>query len=195
MKDYYSTLGIKKEASSEEVKKAYFELAKKYHPDSNDAAEIEKFHEITEAYKVLSDKTERRKYDDLMAEPVKKSAETKITGEATYHTEKRPSFRDDELKAFYRHRFLKGIIKVIGFSILVSLIGYLLSMILDGAWYFGVLAGFVIGFFWSLNNNFKVSTFFRTKGGQKIFRIISVLLILIGVGYFGWLIAFQLWLQ
>lgn len=66
-KDYYEILGVSKTASDEEIKKAYRQLAKKYHPDANigdDKAQAEeKFKEISEAYSVLSDKQKRQQYD------------------------------------------------------------------------------------------------------------------------------------
>jgi molecular chaperone DnaJ len=64
-KDYYETLGVSKEASQDEIRKAYKKLAKKYHPDlnkDNDQAEA-KFKEINEAYKVLGDEKSRSNYD------------------------------------------------------------------------------------------------------------------------------------
>lgn len=65
-RDYYTTLGVTKTASQEEIKKAYRSLAKKYHPDSNKGADAEKkFKEISEAYTVLSDPEKRKKYDLL----------------------------------------------------------------------------------------------------------------------------------
>lgn len=61
MKDYYEILGISKNASPEEIKKAYYKLAHKYHPDKG--GEEKKFKEINEAYQVLSDKEKRNQYD------------------------------------------------------------------------------------------------------------------------------------
>lgn len=63
-KDYYDVLGISRDASKEALKKAYRELAKKYHPDvSKDPNAAEKFKEISEAYAVLSDNDKRMQYD------------------------------------------------------------------------------------------------------------------------------------
>jgi len=67
-KDYYETLGIKRDASEAEVKSAYRKLARKYHPDVNKTKEAEeKFKEINEAYEVLGDKQKRQRYDSLGA--------------------------------------------------------------------------------------------------------------------------------
>src|ERR1700744_2734764 len=65
-KDYYKTLGVPKTATAAEIKKAYRELARKFHPDANkgDAKAEERFKEITEAYNVLSDDKQRKEYDD-----------------------------------------------------------------------------------------------------------------------------------
>lgn len=64
-RDYYEILGVSRDATDEEIKKAYRRLALKYHPDRNpgDKEAEEKFKEINEAYAVLSDKEKRRHYD------------------------------------------------------------------------------------------------------------------------------------
>ncbi|MCL2736177.1 MAG: molecular chaperone DnaJ [Propionibacteriaceae bacterium] len=62
--DYYSVLGVPRDASEEEIKKAYRKLAMKYHPDvASEAASAEKFKQIGEAYEVLSDPQKRSLYD------------------------------------------------------------------------------------------------------------------------------------
>ncbi len=68
--DYYKILGVSRNASDEEIKKAYRKLALKYHPDrtKGDKAAEEKFKQISEAYAVLSDKEKRKQYDAFGSE-------------------------------------------------------------------------------------------------------------------------------
>jgi len=71
--DYYETLGVKKDASTEEIKRAYKKLARKHHPDVNKDNQKEaekKFKEISEAYEVLADPQKRANYDRFGKEGV-----------------------------------------------------------------------------------------------------------------------------
>ena len=61
-KDYYGILGVSKTASKEDIKKAFYRLAHKYHPDKKGGDE-NKFKEVNEAYQILSDESKRREYD------------------------------------------------------------------------------------------------------------------------------------
>ena len=69
-KDYYKVLGVSKDATQGEIKKAFRRLARKFHPDVNphNPQAEERFKEINEAYEVLADAEKRQKYDELGAE-------------------------------------------------------------------------------------------------------------------------------
>ena len=64
--DYYKVLGVDKNATQNDIKKAFRKLARKYHPDlnPNDSSAKDKFQEINEANEVLSDPEKRKKYDE-----------------------------------------------------------------------------------------------------------------------------------
>ncbi|MCM3922867.1 molecular chaperone DnaJ [Frankia sp. AiPs1] len=68
-KDYYAALGVPKDASAADIKKAYRKLARELHPDKNpgDAKAEARFKEVSEAYDVLSDESRRREYDEARA--------------------------------------------------------------------------------------------------------------------------------
>ena len=68
-KNFYDVLGVKKDASADEIKKAYRKLARANHPDSNpgDTAKHDKFKSVAEAYDVIGDPEKRKKYDEMRA--------------------------------------------------------------------------------------------------------------------------------
>ena len=70
-KDFYATLGVKKDAGADEIKKAYRRLARENHPDSNpgDTAKHDRFKEVAEAYDVLGDPERRKQYDQMRSMP------------------------------------------------------------------------------------------------------------------------------
>lgn len=71
IRDYYRTLGLKPDASAEEIKKVYRKLAMQYHPDRNGGSHDseERLKEINEAYQILGDEEKRRRYDLLYRQP------------------------------------------------------------------------------------------------------------------------------
>lgn len=93
-KDYYTILGVSKDAATEDVKRAYREKAKKQHPDTGGCSDDGSFKRLTEAYNVLRDKSKRAKYDESHRD----SQTKKETREAAPFSD---SFH-------YRHEFLFG---------------------------------------------------------------------------------------
>jgi curved DNA-binding protein len=87
-KDYYATLGVPREATADDIKKAFRKLARKYHPDTakDKKTAEEKFKEINEANEVLSDPEKRQKYDTLGANWQEEAAAPRGTGtEQEFH--------------------------------------------------------------------------------------------------------------
>lgn len=84
IKDYYKILGLERTASAKEIKKAYLDLARKYHPDRNQDSDsaLEKFNEINEAYATLGDLDNRLIYSQKL-------------------------YRHDEIKQEAKKKFLK----------------------------------------------------------------------------------------
>src|ERR687893_1479007 len=67
-RDYYETLGVGRDASTEDIRRAYRKLARQYHPDVNKEPDAEdRFKEVSEAYEVLRDPEKRGRYDRLGA--------------------------------------------------------------------------------------------------------------------------------
>src|SRR5512136_513838 len=83
--DYYDILGVPRNADEKEVKKAYRNLARKYHPDvCKEAGAEEKFKQINEAYSVLSDAEKRAQYDNMGHETFTNASKGSYTGGGAY---------------------------------------------------------------------------------------------------------------
>ncbi|MCF0243110.1 MAG: DnaJ domain-containing protein [Treponema sp.] len=93
MENYYEILGVQKNATTDEIKKAYRNLAFKYHPDRNPGDKVaeEKFKKITEAYDVLGDESKRKMYDM-----------------GAYSTNSRTSYSNGSYSNTYRNTYSSG---------------------------------------------------------------------------------------
>src|SRR5580692_10114633 len=96
--DYYKVLGLEKTASTEDIKKAYRKLARKYHPDlnPNDKEANKKFQQINEANEVLSDPDKRKKYDQYGKDWAHADAFEKAQQESGGQRRRRSSTRGNE---------------------------------------------------------------------------------------------------
>lgn len=84
--DYYEILGVPKDASERQIKKAFHKLAMKYHPDKNKSPDAEaKFREIAEAYETLSDAKRRQEYDQMRSSPFRDHRENTRSGGSHFH--------------------------------------------------------------------------------------------------------------
>lgn len=198
MSDHYKTLGIKPSAQTSEIKKAYFDLAKKYHPDAGDVDMVKKFYEITEAYKILSDVDLKKAYDLTLLDGLEKiqiaqeEIMKKNPTDPTPHVRNRADYRDEELNEFHRSRFRSAVWKVVRFTLMFGVLGALADLILAGGWFLGFLAGILIGFSISIKENFDIETFFDTPKKQKLFYRFNWLILILGILYFVALVLFSI---
>jgi len=89
-KNYYSVLGVQQSSSAGDIKKAFYKLAKQYHPDVNKGAEA-KFKEINEAYEVLGDASKKRNYDDMRKASTTSSSSSSYSSNPYSNTSSRSS--------------------------------------------------------------------------------------------------------
>lgn len=135
MKDYYKILETNKNASQEEIKQKYRELAKRWHPDANGNSREseEKFKDIAEAYSVLSSPVKRKEYDDRSSFHSSYSKKTQSSyGNASWQTEQEAPFYTFYYTSNSEERktrkdsgsILKGVFQIIVGVILFPLPGF-----------------------------------------------------------------------
>ncbi|XP_078157310.1 DNAJ heat shock family protein isoform X1 [Carex rostrata] len=99
-KDYYVVLGVSRDASQDDIKKAFLTLAKKYHPDTNNSQSARrKFQEIRDAYEILRDPSKRAQYDQRSSGEEEMRYTANDAGEFRSRTNRDP-FSDDFYKIF-----------------------------------------------------------------------------------------------
>ncbi|KAG4990107.1 hypothetical protein JHK87_023564 [Glycine soja] len=108
-RDYYDVLGVSKNASSSEIKKAYYGLAKKLHPDTNkdDPQAEKKFQEVSIAYEVLKDEERRQQYDQLGHDAYVNQQSTGFGGEGGFNPFEQ-IFRDHDFVKSFFHENIGG---------------------------------------------------------------------------------------
>src|SRR5687768_4065396 len=96
-KDYYKILGVSRNASDDDIRKAFRKLAREYHPDvaKNKSQAEEKFKEINEAYEVLSDPEKRKKYDTLGEDWKQAAGFGPRPGAGQYRTSRSPTANEE----------------------------------------------------------------------------------------------------
>jgi len=128
--NHYELLGIEKTASQEDIKKAYRESAKKYHPDANDVSNASLiFRMMQGAYEVLSDVDRRREYDRTLvvaSAPTSDSTPPQYTSsdddEYVFFEEERIVYSTGRFRTWLsKHRFIRGIVKFVLFPIVITI--------------------------------------------------------------------------
>lgn len=170
MKTLYQILGIDPSADPKAIKRAYFLMAKKYHPDSGDQKEVQKFYEVTQAYKTLSSKEQRKLYDlslgDADGAPVVAHDEVSRPRDA-YAAPSRSThgqnadFRRHEMESFHRRLFYQAVLKVVISALVGGVAGNTLALIFVAPRPVSIAAGVIFAFFWSINRHFNLATFIR----------------------------------
>jgi hypothetical protein len=189
---FYDILGLKQSATEADVKAAYRNLAKKYHPDVNHSADAaKKFKKGHNAYAILSDTNERKLYDDsLLSDKIPKDIFTQPKAEkATQTTYASPQVAEEEkhkqeaIRKYRKRLILKATIKIILNSLAGMTAGYVLITSLEmlelGSlkinWFSifqfgGAVSGFMLLLIWSLDRYFKIETFIPKLKQRMFFR-------------------------
>lgn len=193
MKDLYDILGVDHKASNADIKKAYFALAKKYHPDSGNEEEVKKFYEIAEAYKILSDLEERKAYDFT----VKTGKLDEALVDDVIHPKSAPGpaaekdpFREKQAQEFRRYILMKAMMHTLVASFTIGLMGGLYSLVFSGSFWPGLLIAFFLGFSVFVYRHFDIPSFLDKKQQKKAKRLQRIIMVLSLLYFFTILVVF-----
>lgn len=190
--NFYETLGLKQSATEADIKNAYRDLAKKYHPDVNHSlGAAKKFKEGHKAYAILSDATERKLYDDsLLSDKIPKDIftqpKTDQAAQAAYTSPERAEEekrKQAEIRKYRKRLIVQAVIKIILNSLAGMFAGYVLITSLQMLehrstqinWFSifqfgGGISGLILLFIWSIDRYFKVETFIPKSKHRMLFR-------------------------
>jgi hypothetical protein len=185
-KNYYEILGVSQDTTEEEIKKAYRELAKKYHPDKDEGSE-EQFKQINLAYATLSDSLKRADYDATLSE-------TYVRAEPSAPAPKAEEVAKSSQRALFAAAYTRAFfVLLMG----VALGGFLQLVI----WYlfggekfnpqemvWGVLWGAILGGFWGADLNFKMENLLGPGYLGRTYTFLRTSFFGLGGAYFGGLV-------
>ncbi len=189
-KNYYEILGVSQDATEENIKKTYRQLAKKYHPDKDEGNE-DQFKQINLAYATLSDSLKRADYDAQLSQSFVRTEAPEAQAET--ETEKAPSEKSLFAAAYFRTAFSALIGAAIG-GFLELLVWYLFGgekFSLQGV-IWSVAWGGVLGFLWGADLNFKMEDLLGSGYLERTYTFLRTALFGLGGAYFGGFIFYFL---
>ena len=208
MRNYYQVLQVSATASTEDIKHAFFQLAKVLHPDLNHASDAkERFEELNEAFRVLSHPEERALYDATLKEP-------KVTKDTFKKTS---GFADEEqkkatIRQYRKTLIMRAIVRISWTSLTTMLIWYVVTLLANVSLFrnsslwsdllaqtyspFSLIAlvmGLVTGALLMIDKLFKIETFITTTRWRLLFHHTRTLFVSLGVAQL--LVSFNVLLQ
>lgn len=190
---YYEVLGVSRNATEDEIKSAYRNLAREYHPDVSTAQDAEdRFKKINTAYDVLSDSLKRADYDQTISDPgVRRDTPPPSPGEGP--TPSQPQYTADRgalIRAALARTLVAGFVAALFGLVLQFGISYALEQPLTTdqiIW--GTLPALVLGLLYSADMNFKVESFLGSGWAARSYTFSRTVLFALGLSYYTGLIG------
>lgn len=197
---HYNTLGVSQTATEADIKKAYRQLAREYHPDINKGPDAEsKFKEITLAYDTLSDSLKRADYDQTLADTGVRGAAPAGAPGGYGPQPGGQAGAGPAVESPYRQAMIRAAAsRVIVMALLAALVGGLLRVglaylteeaITPTVIWVGALPALLIGGLWGADYNFKVETFLGSGWLGRSYTFARTIVMSLGVAYYTGLIG------